>query len=508
MPPRNSPARATTTATSSHSKFLTALLLLSLGFTACENPQEPVEQTPAEPEHAVASDRHTLLLLRLNGSLAGVAGETPSQASGLTFVPGVRGKGVLVDNADRLAYATAGNIQAAAGTIEFWIKPTWNGDDQTNHCFVWLQAALHICKDAADNLRFLINEDDSEEYRVYNMGHWLAEEWHYVAVTWTVPGVMTEYIDGVQVVSHRSPDLIPSMPAEMFIGSVNGSFQAGGVMDNVRISDIPRTAEEIAASYATDPRIVSLAIEPITSEPFVTWRQPAKLRATTNLGTQDYPPSQAAWTSSNPAVATVNTDGVIKALKAGVATISAAIGEVQGSVAIRVKAPLLPPKVEQIHPYLATPASNSRYPMPVVILRYLPTADGVMLDSSVSPDYWELGHISLQDMERRLDTFDFRVKFMLEEGSRFRGYQNPDAQPALGYQVVAAITVYEPLPPGPVGGMEGGFPIYRPDHHQIFQRFNARHYVEDLGVKEFWIWHGGLTPGYPSYDPNIHKPES
>ena len=42
--------------------------------------------------------------------------------------------------------------------------------------------------------------------------------------------------------------------------------------------------------------------------------------------------------------------------------------------------------------------------MPVVILRYLPTADGVTLDSSVSPDYWELGHITLKDMKRRLDT--------------------------------------------------------------------------------------------------------
>ena len=133
-------------------------------------------------------------------------------------------------------------------------------------------------------------------------------------------------------------------------------------------------------------------------------------------------------------------------------------GEVQGSAAIRVKAPLLPPKVEQIHPYLVTPASNSLYRMPVVILRYLPTADGVTLDSSVSPDYWELGHITLKDVKRRLDTFDFRVKFMLEEGSRFRGYQNPNALPALGYRVVAAITVYEPLPPGPVGVPSKGSP--------------------------------------------------
>jgi hypothetical protein len=26
-------------------------------------------------------------------------------------------------------------------------------------------------------------------------------------------------------------------------------------------------------------------------------------------------------------------------------------------------------------------------------------------------------------------------------------------------------------------------------------------------VKEFWIWWGGVDPTFPSYDPQIHKPE-
>jgi hypothetical protein len=482
------------------------MLFVVPAFTGCENPQEPdLEPAAAPPARSAANDSHTLLLLRFNGSLVGYAGEQPTQASGLTFEPGVLGSGVLVNGADRLAYATSGDIQAAAGTIEFWIKPAWNGNDQLDHCFVWLQGALMLCKDGADNLRFLINEDDSEQYQVYNMGHWLAGEWHYLAVTWTVPGVMTEYIDGVQVVSHRSPDLIASMPAEMFIGNGGGSRQAGGVIDNFRISDVARTPEEIAASYASDLRIVSLAIEPITNAPFETWRQPAKLRAATNVGTQYYPPSQATWASSNPTVATVNAKGVIKAIKAGRSTITATIGKVQGSLPIRVKAPRLPPKVEPIHPYLATPASSSLYQIPVVIFRYLPTADGVTLDQAVSPGY--INPITLRAMKQRLDTFDLRAKFMLEEGSRFRGYQNPVALPALGYRVVALITVYEPLPPGENRGEVDGFPVYGPDHHQILQRFNGRHFVEDLGVKEFWLWHGGLAPGLPEYDPTIHKPE-
>jgi hypothetical protein len=207
-------------------------------------------------------------------------------------------------------------------------------------------------------------------------------------------------------------------------------------------------------------------------------------------------------------VATVDEAGSIKAVAAGTTTITALIGGVQGKLDLTVKAPVLPPVFEQVPSYLATPAANSLFEIPVVILRYLPTADGTNLDVSVAPDFWELGPISLQAMRRRIDTLDTRTKFMLEEGSKFRGYRDPAALPSIGYRVVAYITVYEPIPPGKVQSIVKGFPVYQPDYHQMFERFNGKHYVEELGVKEFWFWHGGLEPGFPSYDPRIHKPES
>src|SRR5206468_532352 len=42
---------------------------------------------------AVESDAHTLLLLHFENSLNGVAGETPTQVSGVTFETGVNGVG-------------------------------------------------------------------------------------------------------------------------------------------------------------------------------------------------------------------------------------------------------------------------------------------------------------------------------------------------------------------------------------------------------------------------------
>lgn len=168
----------------------------------------------------------------------------------------------------------------------------------------------------------------------------------------------------------------------------------------------------------------------------------------------------------------------------------------------------LPPEYGPVDPFLAAPARDSLYVMPVVIIRYLPTADSVNLDVSINPDYWTLGPILLADMKKRIDTFDKRVKFMLEEGSKFRGYKNPAARPSVGYKVVAYITVYEITPRGKVINMSNGYPVYNPDYHQIFARFNMEHYVNDLGVKEIWFWSSGMDAGYPSYNPAIHKPEN
>jgi hypothetical protein len=199
---------------------------------------------------------------------------------------------------------------------------------------------------------------------------------------------------------------------------------------------------------------------------------------------------------------------VIKAVTAGRATISAVRSGVRGNLELTVKHPVLPPKVERIDPFLATPAANSLFQVPVVILRYLPTTDGTNLDVTVNPDFYEPNPMTLTALKRRIDTFDIRTKFMLEEATKFRGYQNPSAQPSIGYRVVAYITVYEPTPPGRVQAIVRGFPVYQPDYNQMLQRFNAKYYVETLGVKEFWLWHGGLDPSYPVYDARIHEPES
>jgi hypothetical protein len=159
---------------------------------------------------------------------------------------------------------------------------------------------------------------------------------------------------------------------------------------------------------------------------------------------------------------------------------------------------------------LSTPAPGAVVTIPVIILKYFPTRDGVQLDTAQATDYWAPGVITLVDLARNVDAYNHWGKWMLEEGSRFRGYKDPAAVPYLGYKVLKSWTILGQVPVSGTYGTPsgvGGYPVRYPDFFQIANDFNFKHYVEDLGVKEIWIWFGqSAMPGWPSYDAALNLP--
>ena len=229
---------------------LCAPLLLTGASLASAQPHEP--------------DEHTLLLLHFDGDLLGVDSEQPEVASGLTFEEGVFSEGVRIDDVDQLDYSTTGEFLPAEGTIELWFQPTWNGSNGLDQCFLHIADGIPdpmlVLKDGADNLRFLMGADDSEAYQAANLSGIQAGEWHHLAITWTIPGSMRTYVDGVEVIAHDSAaqDLIDPLPPGLSIGHRFSSCHVDAVVDELRVSDIQRTAEEIEESYerggvGTDP---------------------------------------------------------------------------------------------------------------------------------------------------------------------------------------------------------------------------------------------------------------
>lgn len=455
------------------------------------------------------ADEHTRLLLHCNGNANGVAGESPTQFSGATFEAGVHGSGLRIDGADQVSFAAAGEFEPAAGTVEFWVRPSWNGTDGQGRFFFSVGGGLLLAKDGADNLVFIILQPDSEAFRATYLGAWSALEWHHVAATWEIPGAMRVYVDGFERIAHpaSSQDLLEPVPPLLWIGSREGLEQAEAVFDELRISDVARSAAEIARSFLAGALVSELEVLPIANTMYPTWRQAPRLRATTSRGVIDLPGAVAQWSTSDPFVATVDEEGLVTAHASGAFELVADLGDAQASAPITVAAPVRPVERGPIDPFLATPAPGHLHEVPVLLLRYLPTQDGANLDVSWDPDFFDLGHLTLDQASARIAAFDRRVKFMLEEGSRFRGYGNPSARPSLGYRVVEYITVYEPTPPGKPTGAVAGLPVYWPDYGSIFERFGVEELVNERGVREIWFWSGGVNPAFPSYDPLLHLPE-
>jgi len=437
-------------------------------------------------------DARTTLLLHFNLSLQGADGEWPVHDEGLDYVAGRHGQALRVDGDDRLRYLAAGNLAGEAGTVEAWLRPDWGGDGEDHWLLAWGGCGgMLVGKDGGDYLRILLNRwscgGQPEIGAGTHVGGWTPGDWHHAAFSWSPDGIRV-YVDGglaAQGAATVAPP--PVADAEFEIGGQWGGAQFWGAIDELRISDVAREAAEIAADYVRGLTLLSLEADPATLELWPTWNATPTLSAQTDLGERPVPASLAAWTSSNPAVASVDGDGRITALAAGSATVTGVLQGFSVPVAVTVRQPARPPLVEELDPFLTAPAESAVYEMPVAILSYLPTLDGLQLDAETAG--WST---TLDQARAEIVQKEIRVKFALEEGSRFRGFDDPDAPPSLGYRVVAKITVFEPLPPGP-----GTPESHQPDYRQLLERFDAGHWVNELGVKEVWVWgyhHGALHP--------------
>jgi hypothetical protein len=195
--------------------------------------------------------------------------------------------------------------------------------------------------------------------------------------------------------------------------------------------------------------------------------------------------SLLTYTSSNPAVATVDATGKIKYISIGNATITGTYKTLKATLSVQCKSGMIAEQhITNFDPFLSTPAPCSVKQIPVVVIIYLPTKDGLNLDTSeIGRDYIATLDAAKTKLQKQSD----QTKYMLEEGSKFHGYKDPSALPYLGYKIIDYIIVYEPLP-NSYHGPGKAVADYYADFNLILNRYNAKHYVEDLGVKQFWLY--------------------
>ncbi len=193
-------------------------------------------------------DEHTSLLLHLDGSYTGAQGE-PGTAISTTFEAGKYGQGVLIDDTDTLTYTAEGNIDSEQGAIEFWIQPTWDGDDGGNHTLFWWGEGdifLHLRKDGISNLVFDRFYEGGSCGAPHNVADWQAGEWHHIAMTWDGPE-MALFEDGHEVAQSVCGGTANPVTDHFYIGTdLNKDFNIEAVIDELRISDQPRLGDSLS----------------------------------------------------------------------------------------------------------------------------------------------------------------------------------------------------------------------------------------------------------------------
>jgi len=141
--------------------------------------------------------------------------------------------------------------------------------------------------------------------------------------------------------------------------------------------------------------------------------------------------------------------------------------------------------VEDYDEFLKTPAEGASLVVPVVVINYLPTEDGINLDMNRAPDdYWQLQYSTLEEAKARINGELRITKFGIEEGTRYRQFARQErVDPYVGIKVVKYFNVYELQLRWDMTRL----PYRRIDYHDLFAKLGMEDLVNNHGVKEVWI---------------------
>ncbi|MDP3727940.1 MAG: LamG-like jellyroll fold domain-containing protein [bacterium] len=135
-------------------------------------------------------------------------------------------------------------LNGAMGTIEFWVRPNWNGNDGATNYFIE-HANDKFALNRSGSLLYLSMDTNSSVILTYNITNWNANEWHHIGISWQRNKNLSLYLDGVRVNRTVGPNLTSGVTGEiLYIGS-NASFRSGniilnGTLDELRISNVAR----------------------------------------------------------------------------------------------------------------------------------------------------------------------------------------------------------------------------------------------------------------------------
>jgi hypothetical protein len=195
-------------------------------------------------------DGSTILLCHFDGTLNSEEG-IPGQPDGALLVDGRFGQGVSLQGGATLAYPVGAALTLAEGAIEFWLKPSWDGDDGQVYRLVEAGVpggnGVRIEKYAANALRFQAWRDSVETGVGVDVSSWKAGDWHHVGVVWS-GSWLDLYVDGAHADHTDSAQLPADFGQVVALGpETDRTQQANAVFDEFRISSTARLGDSDTA---------------------------------------------------------------------------------------------------------------------------------------------------------------------------------------------------------------------------------------------------------------------
>jgi len=160
-------------------------------------------------------------------------------------------------------------------------------------------------------------------------------------------------------------------------------------------------------------------------------------------------------------------------------------------------------EIKTIDSYLVTPVSGSKILVPVVIINYYATLNGIDIDTKRQPSFGSLDPITIESLKSKTIDELKLTKYGIEEGSKFRGFNNLSAIPNVGIKVVKYYNIYE------IKKVMSADKInYFADFNNMFSKLNIKDAINNLGVKEVWFSLRPLSSEYQVVKTENLSPEN
>jgi hypothetical protein len=133
-----------------------------------------------------------------------------------------------------------------------------------------------------------------------------------------------------------------------------------------------------------------------------------------------------------------------------------------------------------------SPIPQNQPQVKVLSISYFPTLDNITLDTTAM--YNDLGYnISIDEARAKIQSLNTEIVTALENGTRYKFYKNPSAQPAIKYVIANEVGILEEVPISNTQ-FDDDPTTKIIDYNAILARQNICDLVENKGISEVWIW--------------------